>query len=56
MTGFMDLNEIYIRKLEDHNDEFEALLETVNTFCQSGIHVLLIVNLILNTYHLICFS
>lgn len=43
MTGFIDLNEIYIRKVEDHNDEFEAMLEMVNSFCQSGIHVLLTV-------------
>lgn len=40
MTGFVDLTEIYVRKLEDHNDEFETLLEMVNTFCQSGIHIL----------------
>lgn len=43
MTGFIDLNEIYIRKIGDHNDEFEAFLEMVNSFCQSGIHELLTV-------------
>lgn len=36
MTGFVGLNEIYVRKLEDHNDEFEKFLEVVNEHCSSG--------------------
>lgn len=36
MTGFVDLNEMYVRKLEDHNDEFDQFLDTVNGFCLSG--------------------
>lgn len=36
MTGFSSLNEIYIRKLEDYNDEFDTLLNMVNAFCLSG--------------------
>lgn len=36
MTGFVDLNEIYIRKLEDYNDEYHTFLDKVNEFCQSG--------------------
>lgn len=36
MTGFCSLEEIYVRKLEDHNDEFEKFLDRVNDFCLSG--------------------
>lgn len=36
MTGFSSLNEIYIRKLEDYNDEFDTFLNMVNAFCLSG--------------------
>jgi len=36
MTGFVSLDEIYIRKLEDHNDTFDDFLDMVNKFCSSG--------------------
>lgn len=36
MTGFVDFNEIYIRKIEDYNDEFEHFLDKINSFCLSG--------------------
>lgn len=40
MTSFVDLNEIYIRKIEDHNDEFENFLDKINSFCLSGISII----------------
>jgi len=36
MTGVVDLKEIYIRKLEDHDDDHEHFLDMVNEFCASG--------------------
>jgi len=39
ITGFVSLDEIYIRKLEDHNDDFDNLLEMVNKFCSSGTNI-----------------
>lgn len=36
ITAFVSLDEIYIRKLEDHNDDFDNFLEMVNKFCSSG--------------------
>jgi len=36
MTGVVDLKEIYIRKLEDHDDDHEKFLDMVNEFCSSG--------------------
>lgn len=36
MTGVVDLKEIYIRKLEDHDDDHEQFLDMVNEFCSSG--------------------
>jgi hypothetical protein len=40
MTGFVSLNEIYIRRSEDYNDEFDKFINTVNNLCSSGkLHV-----------------
>jgi len=36
MTGVVDLKEIYIRRLEDHDDDHENFLDMVNEFCLSG--------------------
>lgn len=36
MTACVDLNEIYIRKLEDYNDEYHNFVEKVNEFCLSS--------------------
>lgn len=36
MTSFDSLEELYIRKLEDYNDEFHVFLDKVNEFCLSG--------------------
>lgn len=36
MTAFINVNEIYIRKLEDYNDKYHDFLEKVNAFCLSG--------------------
>lgn len=36
LTGFVSLDEIYIRKLEDHNDEFDNFLDMVNKYCSLG--------------------
>lgn len=37
ITSFVDLNEIYIRKIEDYNHEYEIFLEKINSFCLSSI-------------------
>lgn len=36
MTGFVSLNEIYIKHSEDYDDEFDKFIETVHNFCSSG--------------------
>lgn len=36
LTAFINMNEMYIRKLEDYDDEFHNLLEKVNEFCSAG--------------------
>lgn len=36
MTGFCCLEEMFVRKLEDHNNEFEHFLDQVKDFCSSG--------------------
>lgn len=36
MTGFVSLNEIYIRRSEDYNEEFDKFIDTVNSLCSSG--------------------
>lgn len=36
MTGFVDFDEVYIRKLEDYNDNYHTFLDKVNAFCLSG--------------------
>lgn len=36
MSGFVSINEMYVRKVEDHNDEFDEFLDMVNEFCLSG--------------------
>lgn len=38
MTAFVGLNEMYVRKLEDYNDEYHQFLDKVNDFCLSGIN------------------
>ncbi|XP_022162071.1 uncharacterized protein LOC111027893 isoform X3 [Myzus persicae] len=39
MTGVVDLKEIYIRKLEDHDDNHEQFLDMVNEFCSSAVPI-----------------
>ncbi|XP_060870995.1 uncharacterized protein LOC132945306 isoform X4 [Metopolophium dirhodum] len=39
MTGVVDLKEIYIRKLEDHDDDHEKFLDMVNEFCLSAVPI-----------------
>lgn len=36
MTAFVNLNEMYIRKLEDYNDDFNNFLDKVDQYCSSG--------------------
>lgn len=36
MTGVVDLKEIYIRKVEDHNESHEKFLDLVDEFCSKG--------------------
>jgi len=38
MTAFVGLNEMYVRKLEDYNDEYHQFLDKVHDFCLSGIN------------------
>lgn len=45
MTGVVDLKEIYIRKLEDHDDNHEHFLDMINEFCASGKYKLNLLNL-----------
>lgn len=44
ITGFGSLNEIYIRKLEDYNDDLQTFLNMVKAFCLSGKFIYLIIN------------
>ncbi|XP_050056969.1 uncharacterized protein LOC114132611 isoform X5 [Aphis gossypii] len=39
MTGVVDLKEIYIRKLEDHDDNHEHFLDMINEFCASALPI-----------------
>uniref|UniRef100_A0A2H8TG30 Tudor domain-containing protein 1 n=1 Tax=Melanaphis sacchari TaxID=742174 RepID=A0A2H8TG30_9HEMI len=39
MTGVVDLKEIYVRKLEDHDDDHEKFLDMVNEFCSSALPI-----------------
>lgn len=36
MTAFVDLNEMYIKKLEDYNDNYHNFLDKVAEYCSSG--------------------
>ncbi|XP_015365660.1 PREDICTED: uncharacterized protein LOC107162970 [Diuraphis noxia] len=36
LTAFVNMDEMYIRKIEDYNDEFQNLLDKVNEFCLSA--------------------
>jgi len=36
ITSYIDLYNIFVRKLEDNNVEFQNLIESVNTYCISG--------------------
>jgi hypothetical protein len=38
MTAFVDLNEMYIRKLEDYNDDYHNFLDEVDKYCLLGKH------------------
>lgn len=33
ISAFDDLNNIFVRKINDDNDKFKKLLEGVNTYC-----------------------
>ncbi|XP_026816248.1 uncharacterized protein LOC113555865 isoform X3 [Rhopalosiphum maidis] len=39
MTGVVDLKEIYVRKLADHDDDHEKFLDMVNEFCSSALPI-----------------
>lgn len=36
ITAYIDLHNIFVRKISDNNDEFQKLIERVNTFCSLG--------------------
>lgn len=36
ITAYVDPHCIYIRKIDDNNDEFQKLIERVNSFCSLG--------------------
>lgn len=40
MTAFVNVNAIYIRKLDDHNDGFDEFLDKVNQYCLAGKYLL----------------
>lgn len=42
ITAFYDLNEIYIRKLDDHTSELDEFLDEVHKYCSLGkcVHVM----------------
>lgn len=36
MTAFIDFDEIYIRKIDDYDDQFEEFIYQVNVHCLTG--------------------
>lgn len=36
ITSYIDIYNIFIRKVEDNNDVFNKFIETVNSYCSSG--------------------
>lgn len=44
ITAYVDLYNIFVRKVDDNNDEFEKLFERVNTFCSLGEFFVLRIN------------
>lgn len=37
ITTFIDVHHIFVRKVEDENDEFYNFIEKVNSYCSAGI-------------------
>lgn len=37
ITTFVDVHNIFVRKVEDDTDEFSNFIEKVNSFCSSGL-------------------
>jgi len=48
ITAYIDLYNIFVRKLEDNNAEFQNLIESVNAYCISGQYFILGNNFLLN--------
>lgn len=36
ITAYVDLFNMFVRKIDDNNAEFQELIEKVNTFCSSS--------------------
>lgn len=36
ITAYVDIYNIFVRKVDDNNDEFQKLIEKVNTYCSLG--------------------
>lgn len=36
ITTFIDVHHIFVRKVEDENDEFLSFIENVHLYCSSG--------------------
>lgn len=36
ITAYVDAHCIYVRKVDDNNEEFQKLIERVNTYCSLG--------------------
>jgi len=36
ITTFINVHNCFVRKVEDDNDEFTNLIETVNLYCSAG--------------------
>lgn len=46
ITAYIDVYNIFVRKLEDNNVEFQNLIESVNTYCISGQYLILLNNFV----------
>lgn len=37
ITTFVDVHHIFVRKVEDENEEFSNFINNVNSYCSAGI-------------------
>jgi len=42
ITSYVDINNIFVRKIEDNNDDFRQFLLSINNYCCLGqLHILI---------------